>query len=340
MKFDFIVGNPPYQEDMESTSDNPVYNYYMDAVYEVADKVELISPARFLFNAGKTPKEWNKKMLSDPHLKVMHYWPSSADIFQGPDIKGGIVITYRDGTKDFGSINHFIPSGKLRNILLKIINVDRENNFSIFVKPTEYYKLTDVIHDENPDIKNNMSKGHNFDLTSNLLDKNPKLFIDNIPDEQNYVCVFGRQKGKRVKKYIKSKYIKQCYGIYKYKVIIPESNNSGQFGETLVNPIIGKPGDITTQTFLTIGFFDTEDEAKAVKKYISCKFSRAMLGILKITQHNKKDVWKYVPLQDFTSDSDIDWSKSISEIDQQLYKKYGLDEKEIEFIETHVKEME
>ena len=64
-----------------------------------------------------------------------------------------------------------------------------------------------------------------------------------------------------------------------------------------------------------------------------------MLGVLKITQDNTKNKWKYVPLQDFTSSSDIDWSKSITEIDQQLYKKYGLTEKEIQFIETHVKEM-
>ena len=64
-----------------------------------------------------------------------------------------------------------------------------------------------------------------------------------------------------------------------------------------------------------------------------------MLGVLKVTQNGKKPVWKYVPLQDFTAASDIDWSKSIPEIDRQLYAKYGLDDAEIEFIETHVKEM-
>ena len=81
------------------------------------------------------------------------------------------------------------------------------------------------------------------------------------------------------------------------------------------------------------------DEAEATLKYVKTKFARAMLGILKVTQNNAKPTWKYVPLQDFTSSSDIDWSKSVHEIDLQLYRKYGLDEKEIEFIETHVKEM-
>ncbi len=74
-------------------------------------------------------------------------------------------------------------------------------------------------------------------------------------------------------------------------------------------------------------------------KYVKTKFARVMLGILKITQDNTRDKWKYVPLQDFTSSSDIDWTASIPDIDKQLYKKYNLDEKEINFIETHVKEM-
>jgi hypothetical protein len=75
-------------------------------------------------------------------------------------------------------------------------------------------------------------------------------------------------------------------------------------------------------------------------KYIKTKvFARAMLGTLKVTQHNPKSTWKNVPLQDFTATSDIDWSRSIAEIDQQLYAKYGLDQHEIDFIETRVKEM-
>lgn len=75
-------------------------------------------------------------------------------------------------------------------------------------------------------------------------------------------------------------------------------------------------------------------------KFVQTKFARVMLGILKVTQHIRKGVWKYVPLQDFTSSSDIDWSKSVHEIDEQLYDKYGLTKDERDFIETHVKEME
>ena len=85
--------------------------------------------------------------------------------------------------------------------------------------------------------------------------------------------------------------------------------------------------------------FEHEEEANAALKYVKSKFARTLLGVLKITQHNPPEKWKYVPLQDFTVNSDIDWSQPVAGIDRQLYVKYGLDEKEIAFIESHVKEM-
>ena len=120
----------------------------------------------------------------------------------------------------------------------------------------------------------------------------------------------------------------------KYKVFIPKANGSGAIGEVLSTPLVG-----ATETFLSIGSFDTAVEAEGCLKYVKTKFARAMLGILKITQDNPRDKWAYVPLQDFTSNSDIDWTESIPEIDQQLYKKYDLSTEEIDFIESHVKEM-
>ena len=141
--------------------------------------------------------------------------------------------------------------------------------------------------------------------------------------------------------YLRKWYIDKYYlddsnnQINTWKVLLPESNGSGAIGEVLSTPLIGY-----TQTFIGIGAFESESEAQALYKYIVGKFSRTMLGILKITQHNPISTWKYVPLQDFTSSSDIDWSKSVHEIDLQLYDKYGLTEEERQFIETHVKEMD
>ena len=111
------------------------------------------------------------------------------------------------------------------------------------------------------------------------------------------------------------------------------------FSVALSETLIGEPGTGQTDTFLAFGKFDNAVEARNLSLYLKTKFARALLGALKVTQHAAGAVWAYVPLQDFTPASDIDWSQPISQIDRQLYAKYGLDEGEIAFIETHVKEM-
>ncbi len=126
----------------------------------------------------------------------------------------------------------------------------------------------------------------------------------------------------------------------KWKIFIPESNGSGAIGEVLSTPLVGEPLVGCTYTYLQIGPFDSKIETENCMKYIKSKFARAMLGTLKITQHNPANTWSNVPLQDFSSNSDIDWSQSIADIDKQLYAKYNLDQKEIDFIETRVRAME
>ena len=110
-------------------------------------------------------------------------------------------------------------------------------------------------------------------------------------------------------------------------------------GETLSTPLIGTPLVGYTQSFIGIGKFNQKVDCQNAFKYIKSKFCRVMLGTLKVTQDNNKGTWKNVPMQDFTDKSDIDWTKSIPEIDQQLYKKYNLSDDEIAFIEKNVKEM-
>lgn len=95
--FDYAIGNPPYNADFNNSGQNgnyaqPVYNDFMDAANEVAEKVELIHPARFLFDAGSTPKAWNEKMLNDPHFKVLHYEENASRVFPNTDIKGGWLL--------------------------------------------------------------------------------------------------------------------------------------------------------------------------------------------------------------------------------------------------------
>ena len=340
MKFDYVIGNPPYQEETEGTSDKPIYNFFMDAAFTVSDKVELITPARFLFNAGKTPKAWNAERLSDSHFKVMFYEQDSSKVFGNTDIKGGVAVTYRDTTQDFGAIEIFTHFSELNSLLKKVKTLSSEFLNTIMYS-SDVYKFTEQVHKDCPNIKDLLSKGHENDIVTNIFDKlDDMVFFETKPDDDyDYVRIYGRKGNNRVYEWVRSDYIISPSNFNHWKVILPKSNGSGAIGEVLSTPLVGTPLVGHTQTFITVGSFDTEEEAQACLKYIKTKFARACLGILKITQHNPPDKWKYVPLQDFTENSDIDWSVSIPEIDRQLYKKYGLSEEEIDFIETHVKEM-
>src|SRR5699024_8169685 len=336
------IGNPPYQDEAvgDATSSPPVYPMFMDAAYDVADKAVLITPARFLFNAGYTSKTWNQKMLADPHLSVPLYVEDSDDLFPGTDIKGGVAVTYRDSSQDLGPIGTFSRRPELREILARV-GFQGIQSLAASVTKRDAYRYTQTMHDENPQASALMSKSSQFIVNANAFEQLPFLFFTEKPLEpEEYVEVLGVIRNRRNTKWTKRDYIEGPDSFHWYKVAIPKANGSGAFGETLSSPLVLNPLVAVTQTFLTIGTFETRSEAEACLKYIKSKFARAMLGVLKTTQDNPARVWKHVPLQDFTEHSVIDWSTSVPEIDQQLYKKYGLSNEEIEFIESHVKPMD
>ena len=339
MKFDFVIGNPPYQQDSvgANESDTPLYHYFWQASMQVAEKVELITPARFLFNAGATPKEWNEAMLNDEHFKVLFYEPKSDRIFSNTDIKGGVAITYRDEKSSYGAIGVFTAFPEL-NAINKKVEAFKEKSLSDVVTNRGLYRYSKLAYDEQPD---ELSKTADARIAPSAFERMPALFTDTKPEDgHEYIQIFGLLKGERYYKWFRRDYVKEVPNLFKYKVMIPKANGSGAIGEVLSTPLCGVPLCGFTETFISIGETNSKEEAEATLKYVKTKFARIMLGILKVTQNNAKPTWKYVPLQDFTPTSDIDWSKSIPEIDQQLYKKYDLTPEEIKFIETHVKEMD
>lgn len=343
MKFDVVIGNPPYQDEIiggNTTFAPPVYHKFMEASYLISDKVLFITPGRFLFNAGGTSRTWNMKMLNDKHLKVIHYEQASENIFQNTDIKGGVVVTYRDAGKDFEAIGTFTAYEELDSILKKVI-LRNEQTLDTIISGRGVYKLSEIAHEEHPEIEAIQSKGHKNDIGSGAFKiLKDIIFYNNPLNKSGYVKILGIENGQRIFCWMERKYLNAPDSFSKYKVIMPKASGSGTFGEVISSPILLEPNVGATETFLSIGGFNSENEAGAALKYIKSKFVRALLGALKITQDNTKEKWSKVPLQDFTPSSDIDWSKSIQEIDQQLYTKYGLSEEEINFIETKVKEME
>lgn len=342
MNFNAIIGNPPYQvmATGDANGSDPIYHLFIDAACSLVKKVTLIHPARFLFNAGKTPKDWNQKMLNDEHYKVTGYWADSSEMFPDVEIKGGVATTLWDNENSFGKIGTFVAYKELQSILKKVRN-ENFKSFADLVYGRDLYKLTDILYDENQFAENRQSKGHRYDCGSNIFDIFPELFFDEKPnDGREYARVLGRENNGRKEKWFRKDYLKIPDNFDFYKIFVPKSNGSGAIGEVLSTPIIGEPSVGSTTTFLSIGKFNTKEEAEACFKYIKTKFARAMLGTLKVTQDNPRETWQNIPLQDFTNASDIDWSKCISEIDKQLYTKYGLSPEEVKFIEKTVKVME
>ena len=341
MKFDFVIGNPPYQEETESDSTRmlPIYDKFMDAAYTVGNAVELITPARFLFDAGQTPKAWNKKMLDDSHISVLYYEQDGAKVFPSTDIKGGVAITYRDSAREVGPIGIFVPSKELRRILQKAGAKTIESSLTDIADSSNVYNLK-IIYEDHPDYNRYIAdNGRHAQLKTNVLNINP-IFTDHPTEEDDYT-VYGLVLGKRGQKYCHRRYIKSNHkSLKKYKVLVPKAAGSGQFGEALPPMIIVGPDVAFTQTYISIGAFDNEEEAVNLHKYLKTKFARSLLYVLKVTQDNLPAAWKCIPKQDFSASSDIEWSSTIKAIDKQLYRKYNLSDEEIAFIESHVKEME
>lgn len=347
IKFDAVVGNPPYQEEGESTRKAPIYHLFYDSASVISPRVTFITPGRFLFKAGQTPAEWMERILSDKNFKVIQYFQKSMDVFENVDIKGGVAIGYRDTTQEFGPVGFFSEFNELRTILKKVKSNRPTNTegFADLVSSQGIYKFSDFALEQFPRILEIQGKGTGSKITSNSFENLPELFHNSRKESENCIRIMGRVRGQRETLWIEAIYVQPCEYLDYYNVFVPEANGTGAIGEVLSTPVIGVPvigvpviGH--TDTFLSIGKFANAEEASACLKYVKSKFARCLLGTLKATQHNPKNTWANVPLQDFTENSDIDWSKSIEDIDRQLYRKYELDQPEIDFIEKMIKPME
>ena len=342
-RFILTVGNPPYQLDTKGDNKTyaaPIYHKFLQSFWDRCDHVLMIHPARCLFRAGGTPKDFIDRLLSDEHVTVIDYKANSKDVFPDLDIKGGIAVTYRDENVSFGAINVYIPFKPLESIFKKVTQREDFKPLTEIMRGTEIYLFTDKMHAENPTAVKRLSKGHEYSTGTNIFENLPEIFFDDKPnDGAEYIQMYGREKNQRVLKWIRRDYIRDIPELHKYKVHVPKSYGCGALGENGPTMLVGLPLVGCTQTFITLGAFDSAAEAESALKYVKTKFARALLGVLKVTQHNPPETWKYVPQQDFSAGSDVPWSLPVAQIDAYLYRKYALSEEEIQFIEANVKAM-
>ncbi len=343
--FDAVVGNPPYQEtiggDGNKSLSKQLFPYFVEGAVALSNKyVSLITPSRWF--SGKAQDGSFIKLRdfakNNNHFEKIFYYRDDKDVFPGVDI---------------GSVNYFLYNKEYNGLV----------EFSEIIKDKRLIKKRPLFED-----------GVDYIISMNdivsILEKvkNRKDFIsfDTITAGRNAYGVMGKKEEldkissseyfegslkvycahEEVRYIEKEKVTKNRESIKSWKVISSKANGgAGLLTDDKKVAIIGKsfvaePDSICTDSLLPFGQFKTQKEALNLQKYMSTKFLRFMVGILKVSQNIYQIVYQFVPLQDFTDTSDIDWNMSIHDIDKQLYKKYGFTEEEIEFIESKIKSME
>ncbi len=345
MKFDVIVGNPPYQENISSSSNNASLSkqlfpdFVKISISLKADYLSLITPSRW-FTGDAQDKSFLKLrefIKENNHIVKIVNYPNSGSIFPNVLISGGINY-FLYSPKHNGNVEFTEFYNEKNNI-----TTNRplfEEGLDIILSSSKNYKIIQKIKKDNFISMTTITQGRNaFGI---------------VGKDANDVSETNKQKGfyeLRCRyeeiRYVDKKFITKNIDIAnKWKIFISKGNGgAGLLTDNnevaiLGKPYIGKPFSACTDSLIPIGCFDSEFEANALISYIKSKFLRYVVGLLKVSQNVSQNVYQFVPLQNFTPKSDIDWNKSIANIDQQLYKKYKLTKDEIEMIESKIKVME
>lgn len=342
MKFNAIVGNPPYME-MDGgaqASAKPIYNEFVDIAKKIEpDYISMIMPTRW-YSGGKGLDDFRESMLKDKRLAVLHDFLNPDEVFPKTNIRGGIcyflwdkaygtdselteVVTHQEGAEPVsvmrslksGETEIFIRHKAALVVIEKVKTSDDFKSFEVSVSPLRPFGFRGYF-------------------------TNDERFRSEATGLSKPVICYG--KGKKIGYVEESEITTRKKWIGQYKVFTSRANNIGtELNDDNLNTFIGEPGTICTESYMVLGADLKLDKQAAINltRYCSTKFVRFMHSLAKASQDATAKTYKFVPLQDFTSNSDIDWSQSIPEIDQQLYKKYKLSEDEIAFVESMIKPM-
>ena len=345
LKFDVIIGNPPYQE-MDGgaqASASPIYQNFVQAAKELNPKyISLIMPSRW-YTGGKGLDSFRDEMLNDEHIRELHDWLTPEDIFPNTNIRGGVCYFLWDSKYDNKESLTRVVTHKHNEIVSDVMRPMKIDNIDIFIRD---YRSSAILMkvfknqnnlDGNKWITEYVSPRKPFGLSGNFT-KDPKFKENSSGMSQPLKCY-----GKNAIGYVEREHIKsKLEWVDKWKIFTAYANNIGtELNDDNFNTIIGEPGTISTETYLAIGADLKLDEESTnnLSAYLQTKFSRFLLSLSKSSQHATRAAYRFIPLQDFSNGGDIDWSDSKEKIDKQLYEKYGLSKEEIEFIESKIKAM-
>lgn len=335
MKFDVIVGNPPYQlNDGGGTGSSaiPIYHKFIQQAKRLNPTyLTMIVPARW-FTGGRGLDEFRDEMLNDRRIKFLHDFPTASDCFPGVEIKGGVCYflwdrTHKGKCKVHTHKGDEIISSAERYLLEKGAETFIRYNDAISilrkVQNLKEQSFADIISANDP---------FGFDVRVDGSNKRvkPKYKKEPFNDSVQFYYYGWQRDG--IGYIDKSQIRKNLAWVKDYKVYISKAYGAGEtFPHQIVNiPLLGEPNSCCTESYLVIGPFASKNKAENVAQYISTRFFRFLVLLIKNTQNAMKKVYSFVPMQDFKEV----WT------DEKLYKKYGLTENEIAFIEEMIRPMD
>jgi hypothetical protein len=330
--FDAVVGNPPYQEDDGgfASSASPVYNIFVDAAIALRPRfMTLITPSRW-FVGGKGLDDFRSRLLADHHLSLLVDFPLLYEPFSNVKIRGGISYFLWDSDYNGPCTVTTMEGGKA------VGKSDTRflDEFDVLVRRNEAVPILRKVHARKEQkMDEEVSSRKPFGFPTNFKG------ADSATGITDAIKLYGNQKITWIDR---SAVTTNAKWIDEWKVLMTAVQGTSSAVETrfLSNPIVAGPGTACTETYLVAGHFNTKSKAENLANYLRTRFARFLVSLRKATQHATRDVYAFVPLQDFTSKSDIDWSRPVSEIDAQLYAKYGITKPEQKFIEPMIKPME
>lgn len=331
MKFDTIIGNPPYQRNDGGgmgASAPAIYNYFVDTARTLSTQyICIITPSRW-FTGGRGLDEFREDMLNDNHIRILHDYPDASDCFPGVEIKGGVSYFLRN-RYEYGLCTVVTHNGNNINVVERPM---REQNADVFIRDSRIIDIlrkvqklkeqsfSDIISANDPfgyDIRENNSYKRvkpNFVLTP--FDKGIKFYYNGW--RKNGIGYIKRDTIRKNEDWIDA-----------YKILIPKAWGIGDSKVDWITPFIVEPGSCCTETYLVIGPYDNKKVAENVISYMQTKFFHLLVSIFKITQNAMQKAYSFVPMQDFSKP----WT------DTELYKKYDFTNEEISFIESMIRPM-
>ena len=342
MKFNAVVGNPPYME-MDGgaqASAKPIYNEFVEVAQKINPHfVSMIMPSRW-YSGGKGLDDFRDKMLKDKHIQKLHDFLNPEEVFPKTNIRGGVC--YFLWNKEFNNSKNLIEvfTHQINEDVVMAKRALKFDNVDVFIRHNTAVKVVQKILAENSfeSMSEYVSVLRPFGFRGYFV--NDELFRENKDGLVKPTICYG--KGKKVGYLEREEITIRKDWIDKYKVFTPRANNIGtELNDDNLNSFIGKPGTICTESYIVIGADVNlnKETALSLCKYLSSRFLRFMHSLTKASQDATSKTYKFVPVQNFSKTSDIDWEKTIEEIDQQLYKKYKLTSEEIAFIEKMIKPM-